>query len=269
MLLYGPSGNGKTAITEALRQLIPGTIAIPHAIEFRGIIIQMFDVAFHEPVTLPADEAQYDQRWVHCRRPMISTGRELTIDACQLVLNRRTGIFRAPLQTMGNGGLIVIDDLGRQQCRADELLNWWLPLLDVAIDRLTLDSGERAEVPFFATVVFATNQPLPAIADDAFLRRIPYKVSVRPPDRAQFVQMFARHCDKVDVPYDPAIAEHLLASLDVRGIAPRACHPRDVVNQALALAAYRGLPRQLTVDLLDRACASYFVHEPPAVSASV
>jgi predicted ATPase with chaperone activity len=269
MFVYGPPGNGKTVISQAIRKLLHGTIAIPHAIEVEGAIIRFFDPVNHEPVA-PADEAdqgldlgnRLDHRWVLCKRPMVMVGGELTLDALELSYNPSTGFYRAPVQAIANGGVLVIDDFGRQQVAPRDLLNRWIVPLESRVDFLTLQSGQKIELPFMVLVIFATNIKPAELVDEAFLRRIHYKVFAESPSVAEFKQIFENCCRERGVPYEPSHVEHLLQSYYApRKIALRGCQPRDLLDQVLSLAEYLGEPPVVTPALLDSACAGYFVDE--------
>ena len=188
MFVYGPPGNGKTVIAQAIRKLLSGEIAIPHAIEVEGAIIRFFDPVNHEPIDEVEDEREqldlplrHDRRWVRCKRPMVMVGGELTLPALELSYNPTTGFYRAPIQAVANGGVLVIDDFGRQQCAPRDLLNRWIVPLESRVDFLTLQSGQKFEIPFGVLVVFATNIKPSELVDEAFLRRIRYKVYAEGP----------------------------------------------------------------------------------------
>jgi predicted ATPase with chaperone activity len=269
MFVYGPPGNGKTVIAQAVRKLLTGDIAIPYAIEVEGAIIRVFDPVNHEPIDEPEDgrerldmSCRQDRRWVRCKRPMVMVGGELTLTALELSYNPTTGFYRAPIQAVANGGILVIDDFGRQQCAPRDLLNRWIVPLESRVDFLTLQSGQKFEVPFGVLVVFATNIKPSELVDEAFLRRIRYKVYAEGPTIPEFMQIFENCCRERKLLFDRALVEQLLREYyEPRKIAPRGCHPRDLIDQSLSLADYRGEPRRLTSELLDAACAGYFVDE--------
>jgi predicted ATPase with chaperone activity len=276
MFVYGPPGNGKTVISQAVRSLLDGDIAIPHAIEVEGAIIRVFDPVNHEVVTPAADAddgldlaVRSDRRWVRCRRPMVMVGGELTLDALELRYTSG-GFYRAPVQAIANGGVLVIDDFGRQQCAPRDLLNRWIVPLESRVDFLTLQSGQKFELPFMVLIIFATNIKPTELVDEAFLRRIHYKVFAESPTVAEFTRIFENSCRERGLAFDPALVEHLLHNYyRPRKIGLRGCHPRDLIDHALSLAEYRGEPRELTWDLLEAACGGYFVddQETPVVYA--
>ena len=162
----------------------------------------VFDPVNHEPIETPSDRGRqsrsgacgYDRRWVRCRRPMVMVGGELTLEALELSYNPSTGFYRAPVQAIANGGVLVIDDFGRQQCSPRDLLNRWIVPLESRVDFLTLQSGQKFEMPFMVLVVFATNIKPSELVDEAFLRRIHYKVFAESPTVAEFMQIFENCC---------------------------------------------------------------------------
>jgi hypothetical protein len=267
IFIYGAPGNGKTVIARAIRSLLHGDLLVPHAIEIEGNIVRVFDPITHEARPAVDDDGlaldmATDRRWVPCRRPVVMVGGELTLESLDLAYDPRLGHYRAPLQLVANGGLLIIDDFGRQRCSPHDLLNRWMVPLETGVDYLTLRSGLKFEVPFQLFLAFATNIAPSELVDEAFLRRVQYKVFAENPSPDQFIRIFEQCCRDRDVPFDRAIVEQLLDGFYfTRAIVPRACHPRDLINQALLLAHYRGEPRVLTAELLLAACASYFVDD--------
>jgi predicted ATPase with chaperone activity len=273
LFVYGPPGNGKSVIAQAIRNLLDGDIAIPQALEVEGQIVRLFDPVNHELLPLPegdglADDLNADRRWVRCRRPLVTVGGELTLDSLELSYNATSGFYQAPVQAVANGGVLVIDDFGRQQVEPRQFLNRWIVPLESRVDFLTLQTGQKFELPFATLLVFATNLRPSTLVDEAFLRRIHYKVFAESPDVAEFTQIFENCCIERDLEFDRAIVDRLVRDYYVPHRIPlRGCHPRDLIEQALSLADYRGDPRTLTTALLHAACDSYFVEdeEPSAV----
>ena len=272
MFVYGPPGNGKTVIAQAIRNLLDGEILIPHAIEVEGQIIRLFDPVNHEPLPEDSDDSLWranrrDGRWVRCRRPMVMVGGELTLAALDLSYSSTLGFYTAPVQAVANGGVLVIDDFGRQQCSPRDLLNRWIVPLESRVDYLTLQTGQKLEIPFSVLVVFATNIKPSELVDEAFLRRIHYKVLAENPTAEDFTRIFSDYCRAKDLPFDRRLTEHLIERyFGPRKIRLRGCHPRDLIEQALAHAEYTGQPRALTTELLEAACAGYFVDDENAAS---
>ena len=269
IFIYGPPGNGKTTIAHALWGLLDGDVAIPHAIEVEGSIIRVFDPVTHQErraaeeslLTLNPTTA-HDRRWAVCRRPMVKAGGELNLSSLDLSFDPRLGYYRAPLQMVANGGILLVDDFGRQRCAPRDLLNRWMVPLESGTDYLTLQSGLTFEVPFCVFVAFATNIKPSELVDEAFLRRVRYKVFANSPSVDDFIRIFERCCAERNVPFDRAIVDQLLDGyLHRHAVELRACQPRDLINQALLLATYRGEPNELSLALLESACAAYFVDD--------
>ena len=271
MFVYGPPGNGKTVISQAIHNLLDGEIFIPHALEVEGSIIRFFDPVNHQPIaeddvpdTLDVS-GDYDRRWVRCRRPMVMVGGELSLEQLELSYSEGLGFYRAPVQAVANGGVLVIDDFGRQTCSPRELLNRWIVPLESRVDFLTLRTGQKFDFPFMTLVVFATNIKPQELVDEAFLRRIHYKIFAESPTRDEFLQIFEDVCRDKNIEYRKSVVENLLANYyRPRQIQLRGCQPRDLISQAISLADYLGKPPELTPEILEAACASYFVDDREA-----
>ena len=272
MFVYGPPGNGKTVISSAIHSLLEGELAVPHAIEVEGSIIRLFDPVNHEPVSptdgdedahvLADDGQREDQRWVRCRRPMVMVGGELTLEKLELSYSPGLGFYRAPVQAVANGGVLVIDDFGRQTCSPRDFLNRWIVPLESRVDYLTLQTGQKFEIPFMTLIVFATNLKPAELADEAFLRRIHYKIFAESPTLDEFMRIFENYCTAKGLDFDRSLVMRVLTDYyRPRSIALRGCHPRDLIDHALSLADYLGEPRVLTFELLHAACAGYFVDD--------
>jgi predicted ATPase with chaperone activity len=271
LFLYGPPGNGKTVISQSISNVLDGDIAIPHALEVEGSIIRLFDPVNHQAAPGKEDDGRaagfdrgptFDRRWVRCRRPTIMVGGELTLDNLEVNYSPATGFYRAPVQMLANGGVLVVDDFGRQRCSPRDLLNRWIVPLETGHDYLTLQTGLKFDLPLATFVVFATNVRPSELVDEAFLRRIQYKVFAESPTHGDFLRIFRNYCKSVGVHFEEDAVEAMLRDyFRPRRIALRGCQPRDIVNQALAMADYSGLERRLTPALLEAACDSYFVDD--------
>ncbi len=274
LFVYGPPGNGKTVISQAISGLLSGEVCIPQAVDFDGHLVQVFDPAVHHRVPTALDTSldrgtSGDARWLRCTRPLVTVGGELTLQALELSYNAASRFYQAPIQLLANGGVLVIDDFGRQRCSVVDLLNRWINPLESRTDYLTLQSGQKMPVPFVVLVVFATNIKPSELVDEAFLRRIHYKVFAENPSTTDFKRIFERCCRERRLAYDEVVVDRLIADFfDQREIALRGCHPRDLIEHALALTDYTGAPRQLTFELLLEACASYFLDDHRVRQAS-
>jgi predicted ATPase with chaperone activity len=264
MFVYGPPGNGKTTIAETIGQVLPETVFVPHALYVGGQIITVFDPVNHVVVEgLPGDETSteaVDQRWVRIQRPIVMTGGELTLRMLDLEFNSIAKFYEAPLQMKANNGLFVIDDFGRQQMDPQSLLNRWIINLDRQIDFMSMHTGMKFEVPFDQIVIFATNLEPKSLVDEAFLRRIRYKIKIDHPNENQFREIFERVCEMNSVPFRQDIYEYLIENwYRRRNIAFNACHPRDLIDHVTDLARFFGDAPELHRDAIDQACENYFV----------
>jgi hypothetical protein len=278
LFLYGPPGNGKTVIAEGLGRTLGGDMYMPHAIDVDGHTVTMFDPINHDSLEADTDPssviavAPRDRRWVRIRRPVVMVGGELTLDMLDLAFNPIAKFYEAPIQLKANGGVFLVDDFGRQRIRPQDLLNRWIVPLESRIDYLTLHTGKKFQVPFDVLIVFATNLDPAALADEAFLRRIPYKVPIVDPTVDQFSRIFELNCRRRNLRFHQVMVAYLQRRhYNPAGRAMRACHPRDLLDQVTALCRYRGIEPVITRELLDAACASYFVGsvEAPSTPAPV
>ena len=271
VFLHGESGNGKTAIAETMARMVGGSMYLPHAIEVGGEVLILFDPVHHIPVANgdPGLEAarsflrapsDYDRRYVHVERPVVLVGGELSMEQLDLQYDRQAKVYQAPFQMKANGGVLIVDDFGRQRVPPRDLLNRWIVPLERRVDYLTLHTGVKFPVPFECLIVFATNIAPDHLVEEAFLRRIHYKIRVDSPNRSQYEEIFRRCCQERGLTYVPSAPAQIYRDYYERlGIDPRGCHPRDILEHMLDIASYRNQPRKLSPDLIDAACRSYFL----------
>jgi len=265
MFLFGFPGNGKTSIAERITEAFGKYVWIPRAVSIDRDIVRVFDPMNHEvcPVEESDDilaQLRYDKRWVRIRRPTIVVGGELKMEHLELQYNAETGISEAPVQIKSNTGLLLIDDFGRQQMTVDELLNRWIVPLEKRYDFLNTSNGKKVQVPFDQLVVFSTNLEPKDLVDDAFLRRIPYKIEVPNPSIENFVKLFEIMCVKVfKIQYKPEMVKFLLEKHYLPTNRPlRNCHPRDLLLQVKNYCRFLKRPFELSEEALDFACDNYF-----------
>jgi predicted ATPase with chaperone activity len=261
MFLCGPPGNGKTSIAERIVRAYSDTIWIPYAISFGGDIVRLYDPLVHHavPETSSVRNA-VDERWIRIRRPAVVAGGELDLSATLFRRDEQTGLLQAPLHLKSNGGVLVIDDFGRQRVHPDELLNRWIVPLESRVDYLPLPSGRSFRVPFEQFLVLSTNLQPSQLVDEAYLRRIPYKVEVPGPTPDVFLRLFLAMATKLGLTLaDPHIAEHLIQQhFSAANRTLRFCHARDLLVLVQHHCEYHGLPAVVTEPLLDEAVATYF-----------
>lgn len=261
MFLFGAPGNGKTSIAERVTKSFGDTIWIPKCISAAGEIIRLFDPNRHKPVPIENHEIidEADGRWVHIERPTIVAGGELRMDNLEITVIRDTGIGEAPLQLKANCGTLLIDDFGRQRMPVDELLNRWIIPLEQRHDFLQLESGRSIQVPFDELIIFSTNLEPRDLVDDAFLRRIPYKIEVKDPTAAEFKALMLSLAQKMGFQCEPAVIDYLIQThyLPVSRRF-RFCHPRDLLRQVENRCTLHKLKRIITREAIDQAVGNYF-----------
>jgi hypothetical protein len=258
IFLYGPSGNGKTSMASCITEAIRGTAFVPYALLVDSEIVVVFDEVHHR--RLGAEEGEHDRRWVHCERPTVVVGGELTLEALDLTSVPQATFFKAPSQVKANSGLLFIDDFGRQRCDPRDLLNRWIVPLESKADYLTFPSGQKVEVPFDSLVVFSTNLATKDLADDAFLRRIRYKIAIDWPSPEMYREIFRRQCAEHGITFDEATLEHLLEKHYRSVDRPlRACEPRDLLEQMADIQAFSSDMPELDTAAIDRLAELYFV----------
>jgi len=267
MFLYGSPGNGKSTLAKRITMCFGQDIWIPHAVIDDWQLIKVYDASYHQPANAAEGgllkSRESDQRWIRVRRPTVVVGGELTLDALEIRHDPRSNISEAALQMKSNCGCLLIDDFGRQRIAPAELLNRWIVPLENHIDFLTLSTGKKIQVPFEQLIIFSTNLEPADLVDEAFLRRIPYKIEIADPDEAEFHHLAELAATTLGIEYRYDAVEHLLA----RHYRPvkrpmRRCHPRDLLKQIANFCTYRDIALEMRPEYFDRVASSYFAMVP-------
>jgi len=274
VLLYGPPGNGKSSISNGIRDAMGDKIYIPRALEYAGTVITVYDPIVHtaaeeqadDPNSLRRTSNRFDTRYVRCLRPTVITGGELSLSMLDLVYNPTARTYQAPLQLKSSGGIFIVDDLGRQAEPPQSLVNRWIVPLEEGRDILALQSGEKFEVPFDTLVIFSTNFHPNEIFDKAALRRIFFKIKIDGPDQEDFLKIFALVAKKKRMPLDQDALIHLLKNRypEIDNIYAN-YHPVFLVDQMISICEFEGIPYQMSPELVDRAWANMFVKQETIV----
>ncbi len=263
LFLYGQPGNGKSTLAQKITQCFGQQIWIPHAVYEDGQIVKLFDAAFHEEAGKEQHsilkDAGFDRRWLKVRRPTVVVGGELTMDALEIRHDPRSNVSEAPLQMKSNCGCLLIDDFGRQRIEPTELLNRWIVPLESRIDFLTLASGKKIQVPFEQLIIFSTNIEPADLVDEAFMRRIPYKIEIGDPGVEEFHKLFQIYAPRFRCEYRREVVEYLIQEHYVKaGRCMRRCHPRDLLGQIRNWCVYKEIDMQMLPEYFDRVVRSYF-----------
>jgi predicted ATPase with chaperone activity len=278
LFLFGDPGNGKTLLSERISRVFGQRYFVPYAVLVDGSVMIVHDPVHHRsgasdtpdpdapthvaegPAGIIRSLPEHDRRYAEARRPVVITGGELTLEQLDLQWDPAGRMYQAPPQLKAAGGVLVVDDLGRQRVPVRDLLNRWVVPLERREDYLTLGSGKKVVVPFDCFVIFSTNLQPKELADEAFLRRIHYKIEVPDPDRSEYERIFRACCAERGIPFEEDALDYLFGEFYETGkVIPRRCQPRDVLDHLRDLAEYRGEPASLSRELLDQACRSYFL----------
>lgn len=274
ILMYGPPGNGKSSISNGIRDALGDKIYVPRAVEYSGQVITVYDPIVHNAADDEVQDAnslrrttgRFDTRYVRCERPTVITGGELSLEMLDLVYNPVARTYQAPLQMKSTGGIFIVDDLGRQAEPPQSLVNRWIVPLEENKDILALQSGEKFEVPFDTLVIFSTNFHPNAIFDQAALRRIFYKIKIDGPNQADFLKIFSLVARKRKMPLDEATLVHLLNNRypEIDNVYAN-YQPIFLIDQMIAICEFEGKPYHMTPQLIDRAWNNMFVKEEDIV----
>ena len=273
ILMYGPPGNGKSSISNGIRDALGDRIYVPRAIEYAGQVITVYDPIVHTAISEEKQDpkslrrvTRFDTRYVKCERPTVITGGELTLDMLDLVYNPTARTYQAPLQLKSTGGIFIVDDLGRQAESPQALVNRWIVPLEENKDILALQSGEKFEVPFDTLVVFSTNFHPNEIFDQAALRRIFFKIKIDGPNQENFLKIFAMVAKKRNIKLDEATLIHLLKTKypTINNVFAN-YQPIFLIDQMISICDFEGIPHQMRPDPIDRAWANMFVEDETIV----
>ncbi|QUJ75323.1 ATPase [Sulfitobacter albidus] len=269
ILMYGPPGNGKSSISNGIRDALGDQVYVPRAIEYSSQVITVYDPIVHTAVAQAEQDptslrrvTRFDARYVCCERPTVVTGGELSLDMLDLVYNPTARTYQAPLQLKSTGGIFIVDDLGRQKEPPQAIVNRWIVPLEESRDILAFQSGEKFEVPFDTLVIFSTNFHPNEIFDQAALRRIFFKIKIDGPNQANFLKIFSMVAKKRGMPLDEASLIHLLKNKypTIDNIYAN-YQPIFLIDQMISVCEFEGIPYQMSPELIDRAWANMFVKD--------
>ncbi len=282
IFLYGRPGNGKTTIAKRCGDVLRENILIPHAIEIDGQVIRVLDPAYHnhaenvdvakflsdggyvKDIYKKATDENYDKRWVLCKSPFVAVGGELTLTELDLIYNPVLKYYEAPFQIKANGGVLLIDDFGRQRVRPEDMLNRWIVPLEEKIDYITLSTGKKVVIPIDQLIIFSTNLRASSLGDEAFYRRLKNKIYVRNPTKEQFIEIFKNNCKKYNFQFSMEMVEYLIEKIKNTSSGLRAYFSRDILINADSIAGItgeRGESRSLSREIIDEAFENCFLEK--------
>jgi predicted ATPase with chaperone activity len=274
LMIYGPSGNGKTEIVTSIASIVAGTVVIPYALYGHGQLIRVFDPDVHKSLVtddeapseglLAGGAARHDHRWLPVSRPTVMVGGNMGAEALEMTFDEIQGIHTAPLSVVAQGGVLIIDDLGRQKVSPKEILNRWVIMMEQGYDSFALSTSEIVRLPLDVTLVFSTNLTIQDLMDEAYLRRIAYKIAIPDLNRNQLAEISRRFCENKGIEWSDEAIDRLVDHLFAPGKPkPRGCYPRDVISTIIDEAEFEGRTPALTDEAIDYACSMYFGTEEP------
>ncbi len=279
LMIYGPSGNGKTDIVTSIAAIVAGTVVIPYALYGHGQLIRVFDPDVHKSQVSGNEEpgeglladraARHDRRWLPVSRPNVIVGGDMGAEALEMTYDATQGVHQAPLSVVAQGGVLVIDDLGRQRVSPKEILNRWVIMMEQGYDSFALSSSEIVRLPLDVTLVFSTNLTLRDLMDEAYLRRIAYKIAIPDPDREQLAEITRRYCTTKNLAWTEDSIQFLMDKLYVsHRPPPHGCFARDVITTVIDEAEFLGREPILDQESIETACALYLgAEEGDAIAA--
>jgi len=276
-MVFGPSGNGKTEIVTSIARVVAGTIVIPYSLYGHGQLIRVFDPDVHhaqDSSARPSDgvladeSARHDQRWMPVSRPTVMVGGNMGAEALEMTYDAVQGIHKAPLSVTAQGGVLIIDDLGRQKVSPKDILNRWVIMMEQGYDSFALSTSEIVRLPLDVTLIFSTNLTLQDLMDEAYLRRIAYKISIPDPDSSQLAEIAQRFCNHKGIRWSEDAVQYLIERLFAPGLPkPRGCYPRDIITTVIDEAEFDGREPELSRESIHAACRMYFGTEAESLVA--
>ena len=268
LMVFGPSGNGKTEIVTSIARVVAGTIIIPYSLYGHGQLIRVFDPEVHyaqDSSASPSDgiladePSRRDRRWLPVNRPTVMVGGNMGAEALEMTYDATQGIHKAPLSVVAQGGVLIIDDLGRQKVSPKDILNRWVIMMEQGYDSFALSTSEIVRLPLDVTLIFSTNLTLQDLMDEAYLRRIAYKISIPDPDPSQLAEITRRFCDRKGLTWSEDAIQYLIERLYAPGLPkPRGCYPRDIITTVIDEAEFGGREPVLDRESIHAACRMYF-----------